>query len=265
MECNVATCNLPHLECPENSLITSVQAREEQDVNRSTYLSNSCVSGRRGASLCGSLITLLCLGGCGSPGEKSESNGTAAPVATASDTPAKVASSDKTSIKFKSDDGNTAFYVKTMPDGFKIEDASNKEIARLKRTDDKIKVKDQDENVLGYIIGGSNRYRIKDANQSAVLWELQRQEDGDWKLQDGNEKLVYKVKKRDYGFEIEDSKEQSLYKVKSKDGKTSLRNSKEESVFYTKDEFPVHAVFCLGFDAIESQKLRIALMAAISN
>ena len=169
----------------------------------------------------------------------------------------------KGKVKFKDGDGITRFSVKPMDDGAKIVDAEEKELARLNVKSTKMKIKDPNDNVLGYVVGSQGRYKIKNPDQSKDLWKLQRQDDGDWKLEDGNDSLMYKIKKRDYGFEIESASEKSLFKVKLKDGKTSLRNSSDATVYYTKDSVLTGSVACLGFEAIKSREIRVALMTMI--
>ena len=92
---------------------------------------------------------------------------------------------------------------------------------------------------------------------------MKRQSDGDWKLKDGDDRLLAVIKKRDYGFEIEDASDKSLFKSKLKDGKRSLRNAADDTVLYTKDEFPPISVACLGLEQIESLPVRAGLAVAV--
>ena len=95
------------------------------------------------------------------------------------------------------------------------------------------------------------------------MFKLQVQADGDWKFEDSNEKLIYKIKKRDYGFEIEDDSENSLYKIKLKEDKTSLRDAKDQTTYYTKTSVKLEAFTCLGLDVIEDVRIRAGLLTAI--
>ena len=85
--------------------------------------------------------------------------------------------------------------------------------------------------MLGYVVGPNGQYHLKDAAQKTVLFELQRQDDGDWKLKDGHEALLYKVKTRDYGFEVEGADEKGLAKAKTKAGKVVLRDASDKTLF----------------------------------
>ena len=100
-------------------------------------------------------------------------------------------------------------------------------------------------------------------DQTTELFKFIRQGDGDWKLEDGADKLIYKIKKRDYGFEIEDAAEGSLYKIKLKDNKTSIRDHQDKSIAATKDSISTLAATALALDAIADVRLRAALAVAI--
>ena len=166
-------------------------------------------------------------------------------------------------IKFKQDGGATAFSLKPQDDGAKLVDAEEKELARFVHSGNKLKIKDADDNVLGYVTTSSGKYKIKNAAQDVELWRLQQYDDGDWKLEDGQENLVYKIKRRDYGFEIEDADEDSLFKIKLKDGKTSVRDAADKTLWYTKDPIVTSAVSCLGMKAIDSLPLQVGLMTML--
>lgn len=169
----------------------------------------------------------------------------------------------KAKIKFKNTDDSTAFSVKPQDDGAKLVDAGEKEIARFNVSGRKLKIKDAEDVVLGYVIFSDGKYKVKNADQSKELWKLQPQGDGDWKFEDADGLLIYKIMKRDYGFEIEDGKENSLSKIKLKDGKTSLRDSSEKTVLSTKDDISTLAFACLGLEVTDSQVIKAALMTMV--
>ncbi len=220
----------------------------------------------RQLSLLTTVACLLSLAGCGESDDGGETNipvdyPTPAPQTVAPESSEKGGLSAK--IKFKKENGDTAFSIKPQDDGAKLVDADEQELARFNLSGSKLKVKDPDDTVLGYVIASAGRYKIEDANQEVELWKLQQQEDGDWKLEDGQDQLIYKIKKREYGFEIEDATDNSLFKAKLKEGKTSLRNASEQTVYSTKDQVPTIAVTCLGFEKIDSLPLRTALMTML--
>ena len=168
-------------------------------------------------------------------------------------------------IKFKNEAGKTAFSLKLKDDGGKLVDGDEKELARYTRSDNKIKVKDADDKVLGYVVAAGEKLRLETADQKTELFSLQRQADGDWKLEDPQQARIYTIKRRDYGAEIEDPQKTSLYKVKAKSGKTSLRNAADKTVYHTDETISPAAMSCLGLDKITDVRLRAALLFAIDH
>ena len=166
-------------------------------------------------------------------------------------------------IKLKNAKGKTAFSLKPQPDGAKLVDGKEKEVARYKLSPGKLKIKDANDKTLAYIIMAHPHLHIEDAKQEERLWKLQRQSDGDWKLERRNDTLVYRIKKRSYGFEIETPKKQSLHKVKFKSGKTSLRDAKDQTVLSTKNKIDPLALSCLGLEAVKDQRIRFGLAVAM--
>lgn len=168
-------------------------------------------------------------------------------------------------VKFKDGSGEAVYSLKAKDDGAKLVDAEEQELARFTLSGSKVKVKGPDDEVLGYIIGEGARFKIEDAEQTRVLFELQRQADGDWKLEDGDEVPIYRIKKRDYGFELEDPAGRSLAKIKVKEEKTSLRDPAEQTLLYTKDPIRPLAMACLGLEAIVSLEMRAGLMFRVEH
>jgi len=184
-------------------------------------------------------------------------------TAEASETPATTVKGISAKLKFKGADGEVSFSVKPEADGAKLVDAKEQEIARFTVAQNKLKVKDAADTVLGYVVVVDDHFKIKNADQTQELYKLHAQADGDWKLEDGGGKMIYKIKKREYGFEIEDGQDNSLSKVKLNSGKTSLRNTAEETVLYTKDDIDTLAFACMGFEAVKSQPLQAGLMTMV--
>ncbi len=168
-----------------------------------------------------------------------------------------------TKIKIKNGAGETAMSVKPKEDGGKLVDAQEQELARYTVSAAKLKIKDAQDNVLGYVVANRRGLKLEDPTQQHTQYHLIDQGDGDWKLEDGEQHLLYKIKQREYGFEIETGEEASLFKVKVNGDKTSLRNAREETVYYTNDPVKPLAFACLGLEAIQDMRLRMALFTMI--
>jgi len=206
------------------------------------------------------VVTCLVTWGCGQDAPVNATSSASQESATSS---GSAAAPDIEKIKFKTGEGETAFSWKRQADGAKLVDADENEICRYNRDGKKLKIKGPDDAVLAYVVVSDDQYKVKSADQQSDLWELQKQEDGDWKLKDGSDNLIYMVKSRPYGFEIEDGNEKSLAKVKLKEGKWSLRDPAEKTLYYTKDQASAIAMSCLGFEAVKTLPVRCGLMTML--
>lgn len=168
-------------------------------------------------------------------------------------------------LKFKRDDGSEAFSIKFQPDGAKWVDGNDQELARFNLDENqKVKIKDASDNVLGFIVIKDGYWKVENAEQTQELFILRRQDDGDYKLEDGSDTQIYRIKVRDYGYEIETPEKESLYKVKVRDGKVSLRNAKDETVISTRAPIAPIAVASFGFDVLSPEQ-QAALAFAVNH
>ncbi len=196
--------------------------------------------------------------GCSAPSEPTQSAST---VQTA---PSKQAVASTETIKFKRDDGAEAFSLKAMSDGAKLVDAADQELARFNvDAQQKIKIKNAADQVLGYVVPEAGYWKLENAEQSQELYVLRQQDDGDFKLETGDNQPIYRIKKREYGFEIETPQKQSLYKVKVKEGKTSLRNAQDQTILSTRSSVRPEAIAVFGFDKLSPEQ-QAALAYAVN-
>jgi len=209
------------------------------------------------------VTTTLC--GCGGDKQTTKIAPTSSPQPTTTVSPKSSPVANKTdSIKFKQEGGGEAFELKFRPDGAKLVDKTDKELAKFNLDDkQKIKIKDSKDQVLGYVVTNSGYWKLENAEQKQELFILRHQSDGDYKLEDGSNREIYRIKIRDYGLEIESPSKKSLYKVKIKDGKTSLRNASDRTVIYTKSQITPIAIACFGFDVL-SKEQKAALAYAVN-
>jgi hypothetical protein len=197
-------------------------------------------------------MSVVAVGCSGSPTPTSN-HADQLPASTETTTSAVEASQSTTDqIKFKQADGSEKYSLKLKPDGAKLVDGADQELARLTVDEtQKVKIKDAGDQVLGYVVSQDGYWKLENPAQTQELYILRRQEDGDFKLEEGTtDALVYRIKVRDYGYEIESPQETSLYKVKVKDGKISLRNARDETVMSTRSSLVPAAMVCFGFDVL---------------
>jgi hypothetical protein len=199
-----------------------------------------------------------------SPATEAVSNtGSSEPVKTTSEPDTGQLNFDRENIGFKTGSGERLYEIKFKDDGAKLVDPDEQEIARFNVDGQKVKIKLPDESVAAYVVVKDGEFQVRDASQKVELFELKSQPDGDWKLKDGNDKVLAVIKKRDYGYEIEDGAENSLFKSKLKGDKRSLRDANDETVLYSKDDISPLSVACLGLEQIESLPVRAGLATAV--
>ncbi|MDA0867263.1 MAG: hypothetical protein O2890_12775 [Cyanobacteria bacterium] len=143
-------------------------------------------------------------------------------------------------------------------------DGDDQEIARFTLDESgKVKIKDPSDAVLGYVITQEGYWKVENAEQTQELFILRAQDDGDYKLEDGSDAQIYRIKQRDYGYEVETPDKTSLYKVKLKDGKLSLRDANEVTVMSTQSPLVPIAMACFGFDVLTPEQ-QAALAYAVN-
>ncbi|GAB4232214.1 MAG: hypothetical protein Kow00121_60350 [Elainellaceae cyanobacterium] len=171
----------------------------------------------------------------------------------ASGSPATAVTAAET-IKFKSEAGAEVFSIEPRADGAKLVDAAEVELARFTQDGQKVKIKNPADETLGYVVMQSGYWKLENAEQTQELYILRQQDDGDYKLETGSDRPIYRIKARDYGFEIETPDKQSLYKVKLKEGKISLRNANDQTILSTRSSISPIAVACFGFDELTREQ-----------
>ncbi|WP_066380695.1 hypothetical protein [Anabaena sp. CA = ATCC 33047] len=167
-------------------------------------------------------------------------------------------------IKFKTAGDTDLFSLKQQADGSKLVDGNNQEIARIKADKSgKIKIKNAQEKVLGYVVSAPGAWILKNPEQNQDLFTFKRQSDSDYQLEDANKKLVYRIQSSQNGLEIATPDKKLVYQVKIKDGKMSLRNPSGRTIFSTKSSMSPIAVACFGLDALTREQ-QAALAYAVN-
>jgi hypothetical protein len=179
-------------------------------------------------------------------------------------TPASNVSENTEKIKFKTAGGSDLFSLKQVADGAKLVDANEKELARIKSDKPgKIKLKNSVDKVLGYVVTEKDYWKVENPEQNKELYILRRQDDGNYKLEDGAKKEIYLINASKNGLEIGTPDKKLVYGVKVKEGKTSLRDASGKIVFSTKSSLSPIAFACFGFDVLTREQ-QAALAYAVN-
>lgn len=171
---------------------------------------------------------------------------------------------DKTEkIKFKTEGGADLFAVKQRPDGAKLVDAKEQELARIK-TDESgvIKFKNAQDQVLGYVINSEGSWIVKNSEKKD-LYLLKRNKNNNYQLEDASQKLIYQITVNKTGLEIYTPDKKIVYQIRIKEDKISLRNASGSTVFSTKSNMSPIAFACFGLDALTREQ-QAALAYAVN-
>ena len=155
-------------------------------------------------------------------------------------------------IKFRHEDGRSAYSLKLSRNDAKLVDPNEKELARYSfSSSDRLKIKNESDSILGWVNGTLPKLKLENADRNKVRFVLRKRDDGSWELENATGQRVYKIKPKEYGFKLVDAAGTEIHKVKSDSGKTSLRDSSGRTVVYTKETISNAAMACLGFDELE--------------
>jgi|GEM_PF-1860301 len=204
-----------------------------------------------------SLAALLSATACTRPGEAEAQ----APREAAA--PARPAAADavglQSALKFKEDGGRERFSLKPKPDGARLVDAEDRELARYKWKGASLKVSGPDDVALGYVVGSAGgALTVRDGEQRHVRYTLARQGPG-WRLNDMKGALLYSVWPEDDGARLQDGAGADVARVKVREGKVSLRDAEGRTLLSTKSLLGAEAAACLAFEPMDLP-LRMALL-----
>ncbi|MFN0055469.1 MAG: hypothetical protein ACKV0T_25260 [Planctomycetales bacterium] len=164
-------------------------------------------------------------------------------------------------IKFKDAAGQTACSLKLKDNGGKLVDGNEKELARYSRSENRIKIKDAQDGVLGFVVIDGQTLHLEAPDQTK-RFSLRKSEKG-WTVEDGGGTRVALIQPKGTGCEIEDPQGKRQRDVTVKGGKTTLHNAAGKVIYQTNEAISPAALSCLGLEAIDDLRLRGALMFAV--
>ena len=150
-------------------------------------------------------------------------------------------------IKFKNADGKEIYIIKPKDDGYKLVDGNQKLLARYKFKDTRLKIKNADGKEIAMVSGDSTKLKIKVDKRTAYF--IKAQAKGAYKVKDGDENTLYKLKPKDYGFK--------------KGEKIVFESAKGVRQYTTKAKISLLAASCVGFTKIPLE-MRIGMMLQLA-
>ncbi len=172
-------------------------------------------------------IGAILLAACGAHPDHAGTNASMSPV------PAEAggvsASTDAARIRWKTPDGAVLLELKPKDGDYRLYDADDRPLGKVRVQDDRVKLRDAEGNELRKIKLKDNGAEIEDANGSR-LFRIKRDDDGSYKLSDAGGETVAKLKKKDDGYEVRDAAGATLAKVKPREGKLVLKSEGGEAL-----------------------------------
>ena len=155
-------------------------------------------------------------------------------------------------IEFDGPEGTDFLALAPQSDGVDLEDGYGDRFGSYALENGVLRVRDGSLNELGFIqpAEGGQALELRGSGEGDLLFRLDREPDGDMRLEDGAGKVLGKLKRRDDGYKIVDAADQERARVKARPGKTSLRDPAGQTRLSTRDAIPEEAMACFAFDEI---------------
>lgn len=171
----------------------------------------------------------------------------------ASETAASSTESRSDRVVFEDARGAKLFTIKDKPDGAKVvqdKDGAETELWRLHWRGADLEVQNSSDQTLGRLDVKDKKVEILDAAK-ATLFVLKQQDDGDWKVEDGGDRLLYRLKKRDNGIDIEKGDGTAFRKVRVYDKKVKLKEENGTELLVVRSAVKPLALASHALDGID--------------
>lgn len=156
-------------------------------------------------------------------------------------------------IEFDGPTGDDLLTLDLRGEDVKLGDAAGESLARFRLEDGALRIQGPSGPPSGYVApsgAGGHGLRILETPDGRLLYLLRGEPDGDVRLEDGKGRVVYNIKKRDYGLKVERADGTLEAKIRVKDEKISVRDAEGATVFTTRQTIPPVSVACLALRMI---------------
>lgn len=224
----------------------------------------------------GVLVTLGMIVGCqkteAPPASPTKTTGPAtAPVEQAASRPGAVVKDQSIKapvqverIEFQDGQGESFAVLERGGKGSRLLDGQGKELARYSPSSKgRVAVRDPGDTVLGWIVVREDRLQVRAADGATVRFRFQRRENGNWKLEDGDDNLICRINRRSDGWEVKDPEGARVARVRKSENTTTLSDAKGKSLVSTTADIDGLVVACLEMGGVESLGLRGGVMLAL--
>ena len=165
-------------------------------------------------------------------------------------------------VELDGPEGADALKLEPKENKIELEDGTGQEIATFRWKGDRFSLR----NAQGQSVG-TLRFSPPDTLQlvvdDRVHLELEREPDGDLRLVNEADRLLYEIKKRDYGAKVEDATGNEIAKVRVKNGKTSIKNADGTTALSTRDPLPPAAAACFGLTQLTREHQAVLCVGVV--
>jgi hypothetical protein len=154
-------------------------------------------------------------------------------------------------VEFEGPEGTDFLALEPQPDAVDLQDGYGDRFGSYALEDGVLRVRDGERHDLGFIqpAEGGEALELRESG-GALLFRLEREPDGDLRLEDGSGGVLAQIKRRDDGFKIVDAGDRERARVKARRGKTSLRDPAGQTRLSTRDAIPAESIACFAFEEI---------------
>jgi hypothetical protein len=138
-------------------------------------------------------------------------------------------------VELREPDGKEILSFKPRPPAsLTVRDAQNVEVGRFALSDGRLKATGADGKPRFELKRKDDKVMLKDADGEKELFKF-KLKGQDIDFYGPNDKLLYRLRHKDYGFALEDASDRTLFRAKVKDDKRVLRDPADKTVLYSKD------------------------------
>ena len=169
-------------------------------------------------------------------------------------------------IDFRNGQGESFAVLERGGAGSRLLDGQGQELARYSPPKKgRVAVRDAGDMVVGWIVIRDDRLQVRAVDGATVRFRFQRRENGNWKLEDGQDNLICRINRRVDGWEVKDPSGDRMARVRKSENTTTVSDGMGKTVASTTADIDGLVAACLEMGGVESLPLRGGVMLAVMN
>jgi hypothetical protein len=154
-------------------------------------------------------------------------------------------------VDFAAYDGKLAFRIVPADDSIRVEDGAGDVMVVLRLRGESLAIEDVRGRLVGVVVPPADErrgFRVLSPDARYVLFELRVEPDGDLRVVDARDALVYEAKRRVYGFKVLDRNGEVESRIRLGANKISVRDASGVTFLSTRDPLPPESVVALSLE-----------------